>query len=95
MVCSMLIRARQMATRSASVAYAVILLMVAPLTVSTLSRTGSLQVSITLEELGLPYKVHVIKLMEGEHKSDWFMKVSEAISTVRGTHRGSCRDCRN
>jgi GST-like protein len=32
--------------------------------------------SITLEELGLPYEVHPIKLSQGEQKEEWFLKIN-------------------
>ncbi|MDG1707520.1 MAG: glutathione S-transferase N-terminal domain-containing protein [Emcibacteraceae bacterium] len=31
--------------------------------------------SVILEELGLPYETHVLKLMENEQKEDWFLKI--------------------
>ncbi|MFL2553078.1 MAG: glutathione S-transferase family protein [Candidatus Rariloculaceae bacterium] len=32
--------------------------------------------SCTLEELELPYEVHSFELREGEHKKDWFLRIS-------------------
>ena len=32
--------------------------------------------SVTLEELGLDYNVHNLKLMEHEQKEDWFLKIN-------------------
>jgi GST-like protein len=34
------------------------------------------KVSITLEELGLPYEVHVLSLSNGEQKQPWFLKIN-------------------
>ena len=34
------------------------------------------KVSITLEELGLPYGLHVLDLAAGEQKQDWFLKIN-------------------
>jgi GSH-dependent disulfide-bond oxidoreductase len=31
--------------------------------------------TVTLEELGLSYETHVLKLMENEQKEDWFLKI--------------------
>lgn len=33
------------------------------------------KVSVMLEELGIAYETHVVKLMEGEQKQDWFLKI--------------------
>ncbi len=32
--------------------------------------------SITLEELGLPYELHALKLSEGEQKQPWYLKIN-------------------
>lgn len=32
--------------------------------------------SVVLEELGLPYETHVINLMAGDQKQDWFLKIN-------------------
>ncbi|MFI5397219.1 MAG: glutathione S-transferase family protein [Candidatus Binatia bacterium] len=34
------------------------------------------KVSIMLEEIGLPYTVHPIKLQEGQQKEPWFLKIN-------------------
>jgi GSH-dependent disulfide-bond oxidoreductase len=34
------------------------------------------KVAITLEELGIPYKVHPIALGEGVHKQDWYAEIN-------------------
>ena len=34
------------------------------------------RISITLEELGLPYTVHHIQLSKGEQKEPWFLKIN-------------------
>lgn len=34
------------------------------------------KVSIALEELGLPYTVHALKLSDGEQKQPWFLAIS-------------------
>ena len=34
------------------------------------------KVSILLEELGLPYAVHVLSLSEGEQKQPWFLEIN-------------------
>lgn len=33
------------------------------------------KISVMLEELEIPYNVHVLKLMEDEQKQDWFLKI--------------------
>ena len=34
------------------------------------------KVSVTLEETGIPYKLHAIDLMKAEQKEDWFLKIN-------------------
>jgi len=34
------------------------------------------KISIALEELGLPYKVHAIKMSQGEQKQDWYVALN-------------------
>ncbi|MFQ5346942.1 MAG: glutathione S-transferase family protein [Rhodothalassiaceae bacterium] len=34
------------------------------------------KISILLEELGLPYELHVLDLRAGEQKQDWFLKIN-------------------
>jgi GSH-dependent disulfide-bond oxidoreductase len=34
------------------------------------------KVSVTLEELGIPYRVHELNLSELEQKQDWFLKIN-------------------
>ncbi|KAF2274968.1 putative glutathione S-transferase [Westerdykella ornata] len=42
----------------------------------TAQTPNGIKVSITLEELGLPYKVHPIKFSTNEQKEDWFLKIN-------------------
>jgi len=45
------------------------------------------KISIALEELGLPYEVRTIDLMEGEQKEDWFLELNPngRIPVIRDT----------
>ena len=42
----------------------------------TAATPNGYKVSVALEEFELPYEVHPIKLLEGEQKQDWFLRIS-------------------
>ena len=42
----------------------------------TASTPNGWKASIMLEEVGLPYEVHALKLSEQEQKQDWFLKIN-------------------
>ncbi|KAI9896974.1 hypothetical protein N3K66_007996 [Trichothecium roseum] len=46
------------------------------ITLYTAQTPNGIKVSILLEELGLDYKVHQIKMMENEQKQDWFLEIN-------------------
>ncbi|OZJ04229.1 hypothetical protein BZG36_02960 [Bifiguratus adelaidae] len=46
------------------------------ITLYTVGTPNGVKVSITLEELGLPYKVHAISFKDNEQKTDWFLKIN-------------------
>ncbi|CAG8648708.1 5138_t:CDS:2, partial [Paraglomus occultum] len=46
------------------------------ITLYTFDTPNGRKISITLEELGIPYKVHKIALTSGEQKKDWFLKIN-------------------
>ncbi|CAG8603954.1 15468_t:CDS:2 [Funneliformis caledonium] len=48
------------------------------ITFYTFSTTNGVKVSITLEELGLPYKVNYVSFEKREHKSPEFLKINPA-----------------
>ena len=60
----------------------------APITLYTAGTPNGLKASVTLEELGIEYDVHNIKIGENEQKQDWFLKINPngripAIGTSR------------
>ncbi|CAG8542602.1 10076_t:CDS:2 [Paraglomus brasilianum] len=46
------------------------------ITLYTFSTPNGHKASITLEELGIPYKVHKVSLMSGEQRQEWFLKIN-------------------
>ena len=46
------------------------------ITLYTAQTPNGIKVSILLEELGLDYKVHQVKMMDNEQKQDWFLEIN-------------------
>jgi glutathione S-transferase len=46
------------------------------ITLYTTQTPNGIKASILLEELGLEYKVHAIKMMNNEQKEDWFLEIN-------------------
>lgn len=46
------------------------------ITLYTSQPPNGIKISITLEELGLPYNVHKIDMATSEQKSDWFTAIN-------------------
>jgi glutathione S-transferase len=46
------------------------------ITLYTAQTPNGIKVSITLEELGLPYKVHSLSFQKNEQKEPWFLEIN-------------------
>jgi len=46
------------------------------ITLYTAATPNGHKASVTLEELGLPYRVHAVDLGKGEQKQDWFLAIN-------------------
>lgn len=46
------------------------------ITLYTTQTPNGIKISITLEELGIPYKVHKIDISKNTQKEDWFLKIN-------------------
>ncbi|CAG8477182.1 8019_t:CDS:2 [Paraglomus occultum] len=60
------------------------------ITLYTFSTPNGHKISITLEELEIPYKVRKVALSSGEHKQEWFLKINPngAIPAIVDHSRG-------
>lgn len=48
----------------------------APITLYTAGTPNGFKASVTLEELGIEYQTHHIKLGNNEQKEEWFLKIN-------------------
>lgn len=58
------------------------------ITLYTSQTPNGIKISMTLEELGLPYKVHKIDMVNSEQKTDWFRSINpnQRIPALTDTH---------